>query len=235
MTQSYVIIAEQIPKLFLNDEERDQLADLVILDPAWLIKVIKVIFEMKQSFQGVPGRLVRDLNGSGIASSTLLKACWEKFTHKGPASFHQLCLMLQANCLIYPVESLPCPMRAETDPLPSSSHLPTTPARSQTSPETDDSEKFFLVPCKLPEKTCEALKADCRLPWIRFYFDFQKFLPNEIYHRFICLMLAVSESNKSKKKKNTYFSTCCQFYNIDGCNWKIELEQSLHRLKVSVL
>ena len=190
---------------------------------------------MKDSFPGVPKSLVRDLNARGIASCTLLKACWEEFTHTGTISFQQLCLMLQANCLIYPVKSQPCPNRAESDPLPSSSQLPTPPAKSQTSPEVNNAEVFFLVPCKLPEKMCETPNTEYQLPWITFYFDFQKFLPMEIYHRLVCLMLAASDIEGSRKKRNAYSSTCCLFYNIDSCKWKIELQENLHHLKVSVM
>lgn len=183
---------------------------------------------------------VRDLKKTGVASCKLLKACWSEFTKS--TSFQKLCLMLQANCLIYPLSNSPCPDldRAESDPVPSDNLPPNQPERSRTDPtqETTDEKvqvSQYLVPCRLP-KECKPNKADSRMQWMTFYFDFNKFLPEVIFHRFICLMLATSQSKRSKKKKlnDTFSSTCCTFYNIDECHWKIELERNLHRLRVSV-
>lgn len=228
------ILAGQTPTLFLNEEERTQLTDLVILDPAWLIKVMKVIFEMDESYKGVPLELIIKLINKGVASSTLLRQCWIQFTDSTSSlSFRQLCLMLQANCLIYPVRNLPGVERTESDPVPSSNPPPSPPTRSLTSQDADKEEEFYLVPCRLPDK-CKTPVSD-KLPWITFYFDFHKFLPKEIYHRFICLLLAASQSKGSRLRRNVYTSTYCVFYNIDGCHWKIELEANLHRLKVSIV
>lgn len=228
--------AERMRSIFLNEQEREELADLVILDPAWLIKVMKVIFEMDKHGK-VSQKRIRDLENTGFASSELLKECWTEFT--SCTSFQQLCLMLQAHCLIYPLSCDTCPERAASDPTQSKNSPPTPPTRNVSDPSqiSDKKETFYLVPCKLPK---ENKTSNCEPPlhWqLTFYFDFHKFLPEEIYHRLICLLLANTQGKGSKKKGlvNTYSNTCCTFHNVDGCHWKIGLDRLAHQLKVSVV
>jgi len=72
------------------------------------------------------------------------------------------------------------------------------------------------------------------LPWITFYFDFQGFLPVEVFNRFVCLMLARSQAKCTTSRLPEFSATCCRFYEIEGCNWKLEIEAG-HLLKVSVM
>ena len=50
------------------------------------------------------GEDLRDLKETGIARAVLLRDCWKEYhSTDDDVSFRQLCLMLQAYCLIYPI------------------------------------------------------------------------------------------------------------------------------------
>ena len=186
--------------------------------------------ELQLGDQCLPGDVLRDLKKTGIAKASLLKECWKKECHSNDEFFRQLCLMLQAYCLIYPIgsskkaASVP-PQPSLSGPLASSSAASPPISRSQSARDADHTSESFLVPCMLPDKQLK----DYGLERIAFYFDFCGFLPTEIYHRLVCLMLAKS------KEKTEFSATCCRFYNVSGSSWKIEMCSSRHVLKVSVM
>ena len=165
---------------------------------------------------------VCQLTKEGIASKGLLLKLWEELLPDRDSkerSFHHLCTILKAYCLIYPLKES---MVSFPTAVPSESH------------ESTPSD-LFLVPCMLPEKL-DGRKEACHLDWVTFYFDFEKFLPEVIYHRFICQLIAVCQRTNSIQHAPCQFSkTWCCFNNIHDCNWKIELQGGLHRLKISVL
>jgi hypothetical protein len=204
--------------LFLPDEkDRELLLNLVILEPAWLISVMKIIMELSRTSQG-DRRLIIELNDTGIASERLLRQKWAGFyseSESGP-SFHQLCLILQSYCLIFPLKGL---------------HSQTGPALSSSA--TGQTTKSFLVPSKMPEKAKED-EVGCGVPWVIFYFDFEKFLPEVIYHRLICIMLASADDNTSEEVEPKFSQSWSCFYDIEESHWKFEYQRKLHRLKVSI-
>ena len=208
ITVEYVIHfpAEYLPCLFLEKEEEEkealvrELRALVVLDPDWLVKVMKVIMELKttRKIPGVPSTLISELEMNGIADLKLLEHCWEKFVAAPDVEMHHLCLMLQANCLIYPVR-----------------------------PTFKNSIQKYIIPSKLPS-TIDMGKHIWVSGCATFYFDFRKFLPDEIYHKLICLA-----SNEANSKKNCYSSKCCIFYDLLGTNWVMEMEGD--KLKIGVM
>lgn len=239
----YIITADKLPTLFLGESEKKQLADLVLLDPKWLITLMKLVMELKDGATNHKGEDLRDLKKTGIARAALLRDCWQEYlTTDSDILFRQLCLMLQAYCLIYPIRGdvqpeIACPNRSHSD-----NHEITAIAvrpsllHSQSDGSTDTAANGlkFLVPCKLPEK----IEVKDHLPWTTFYFDFQGFLPVEIFNRFVCLMLAWSQAKSTKRGKPPLFSaTCCRFYQVEGCNWQVErgVSETDHMLKVSVM
>ena len=190
--------------------------NLVILEPAWLISVMKIIMELSRTSPG-DRRLIIKLDDTGIASESLLREKWADFyseSESGP-SFHQLCLILQAYCLIFPLKGC----QSQTLPALSSANGQTT--------------KSFLVPSKMPEKAKED-KVDSDVPWIVFYFDFEKFLPEDIYHRLICIMLASADDHTSEELMPKFSKSWSCFYDIDESHWRFEYQRKLHRLKVSI-
>ena len=229
---------EELPTLFLDKWEQQQLADLVLLDPKWLITLMKIVMELEPGAIDYTGEDLRDLKETGIARAVLLRDCWKEYhSTDDDVSFRQLCLMLQAYCLIYPIRGdmgRCIPQRSQSD----NHEISTTTAaashslsHSQSACDADTTADNFLVPCKLPK--FRKNKEDCSfdLPWISFYFDFRGFLPVEIFNRFMCLMLARPQA---KYTEHQFSATCCRFDQIEGCNWKLEIEAG-HLLKVSVM
>ena len=167
------------------------------------------------------GQLIRE----GIASKDLLLELWREFLPDGDReaqSFHHLCTILKAYCLIYPLKESMMSIPKDRTTVLSESH------------ESTPSD-LFLVPCMLPERL-DGRKEASHLDWVAFYFDFEKFLPEVIYHRFICQLIAVCQrTNSSQHAPSQLSKIWCRFNNIHDCNWKIELQRGLHRLKISVL
>lgn len=182
-----------------------------MLDPGWLMRVMKVILDLKTTKYEpeFETKLITNLEVDGIADLKLLKSRWKEFLSEASCNIEirHLCLMLKAHCLIYPVDS--------------------TATRSAQVPA-----QKYIIPCKLRCKiNMEKHK------WVRcsatFYFNFKKFLPDEIYHRLICL--ASSEAKPPDSHSNSYSSEKCIFYGIMNTNWMIGIERIRHRLKIGVM
>ena len=255
------------------------LASLVLLDPKWLISVMKKVMEvLDRSDPDIEGKSIRDLEETGRASVDLLKVCLahcfndtikvsssrspaspnltpppSSLPEKHPPTFEQLCLVLKAYGLIYPMEVAACSgvARSATDPAVASGSTSNTPPEG-AGPESevllrsksDDSEAVsvgppthYLIPCRLPPTSKDASHPHPNA--VELYFDFVRFLPDEVFHRLICLMLARAQaeplSARKKMIKTPHFTqTRCQFY-FDECLWEIEHQTPHSVLRVSVL
>ena len=216
-----------LPTLFLIDAEVHQLKGLVLLDPKWLITVMRKVVELRRSSLKPFGKDLRDLDEKGIASIALLKECWKEFSiGNDQQSFQQLCLILQAFGLIYPIEEMKEENEAtarihRSASVPAKMSQASTISHSSSVSAISQPSECFLVPCRLPKA------ADVKpLKGMTFFFDFQGFLPAEIFHRLICLMLNKSRSVRSNKRcvRHMFSSTCCYFPNVDDCQWRVELD-----------
>ncbi len=210
-------IIERLPTLFLSDEEKEELKDLIVLQPHWLISVMKKIVELNPAEKRLPVKQDKiTALEKGVADVEVLHKCWEEFLSRSPGSFkeetqiRQLRLILQAHCLIYPVHS---------PPAENGNHSP--PAAENSA------DQKFIVPCKLPEEPPEE-----PFEHATFYFDFCHFLPDEIYHRLICLATAMANPGR---QAHQYSRTKCIFYGLHDTNWVMELEEGKQRLKISVI
>ena len=207
--------------MFLDEIERKELQRLVLLNPKWLLEVMRTVMELGIDAEGFRGRDTCNLAIKGVATATLLRKCWEPFLKGGSErSFRQLCLIMQAYALIFPIKvadtsaSTP-PSRSASVPVAMSQTTPAT--RSQSDRVDYNFSEYFLIPCRLPEKS--KVKP---LTGLTFFIDFQGFLPVEIFHRLICLMLNKSRSVPvvSKLMLN---STCCYFSRVENCQWRLEV------------
>lgn len=181
---------------------------------------MKVIMELSRTSQGHRSVIIK-LHDTGIASETLLREKWADFyseseSRSGP-SFQQLCLILQAYCLIFPLKGF----QSQAEPAED---------LSCTNRQTDMS---FLVPCQLPEIAKED-EISSNVPLIVFYFDFEKFLPEDVYHRLICILLFHAGDHTYKELMPKFSKLWSYFYDIDESHWKFEYQRELHRLKVSI-
>ncbi len=219
----YPMLAADLPSLFLTDEDMKSLENLVLLDPKWLMEVMRELMELRNMNTGkIQKNLGKEyknedlqcLEDSGIACERLLIKRWEMYyvAEKG-VTFREVCLMLQAYGLIFPKSSL-------------------LPDQKNNSPGTaPPSTCDFLVPCMLPERMEDTDSEN----WgnISFEFDFGDFLPKVVYHRLICLILRRSKPQKAREAELT--STYCKFSDVAGyesSRWKIEIVE--HKLRVIV-
>lgn len=217
-----ILVTEYLPRLFVSEYEYKELCDLIVLRPEWLISVMKVIMELSPSKKilGVESELVSYLDKTGEADLDLLTACWKdrisppESAPESRIDIHHLCLILQAYCLIYPVPSDSSGSNSDS--------VPAELGRSKKSK--------YIIPCKLPEK----IDGECLLPGSStFVFDFERFLPAEIYHRLICL--AARKSNPSRGSPNLYSSKKCFFQEFSDTNWIMEMDPDRHRINFSMM
>lgn len=167
--------------------------------------------------------LILKLIETGVASEDLLREKWAGFFSKleSGLSFHKLCLMLQAYCLIFPLKE---------------SELMKEDSSNENDLSSDLNKKrktSFLVPSMLPEIPAEE-EIDCDVPWVKFFFDFKKFLPEAIYHRLICIMLVDTEDPSSEDAMPKFSKLWSCFYDIDESHWRFDYLQGDHKLKVSI-
>ncbi len=210
---------ECLPRVFLKEEERNLIQHLVILHPHWLITVMRVIVEIKpdDNYEGIANEHIRSLR-EGVAYMEIFKDFLKKFisgSSDNIITLDHLLLILRSYCLIFPLQ-------------PESNTL-----SSPEGAEGAASSLKYIIPSKLlydlhvkdvtiPEEEC-----------LVFYFDFRQFLPDEIYHRLMCL---ASEASKPKIGEcNKFSKQRCMFYNLHGTNWIIKLEREKHRMKFAFL
>lgn len=183
-----------------------------MLDPDWLIRVMRVIMELDYDVPGLRGEQTRDLNIYGVADLEVLEVCWKEFiSAQSNIEIRHLCLMLQAYCLIYPVQT-----------------LTTISGKNVSIPR-------YIIPCKFPTE----IEPDVMPKWVKkcatFYFDFDGFLPDEIYHRLVCLASSEAKPPPKKHDHQRYSSKICIFYRLLDTNWVIEMERHEQRLKIGVI
>jgi hypothetical protein len=175
---------------------------------------MKVIMELDSTsdIPGLSGKQVKHLRSYGVADTDVLEVCWKEFISAVPnIEIRHLCLMLQAYCLIYPIKMVIS--RGKEKP-----HIPQ-----------------YIIPCKFPAE----IESRVMPAWVEkcatFYFDFDGFLPEVIYHRLVCLASNISKLPSSQLDQKRYSRKMCLFYKILETNWVIEMERRKQRLKIRVV
>ncbi len=205
-------LPERVSKLFLSEEDAKKIEELVIIDPKMLIEIMKIIMELsKDSDIILSGIEERNLQNGMISFAVLEKLC-QQILKSGIVDATTLSVILQAFCLIYPTSG----NDSQADSASCHSESPTN--------------KCFVIPSMLPELQDEEL-AQRSLPWMEFYFDFEKFLPVEVYHRLVCMLMAAAQKRRGKIRVSRFL--CC-FDGVHDCKWKVELEDLQHRMKISI-
>ncbi len=210
---------ERLPRLFLKEEERNLIQHLVILHPHWLITVMKVIVEIKpnDSYEGITNEHIRSLK-RGVAYRDIFKHFLKEFisgSSDNIITLDHLLLILRSYCLIFPLQPEP---------------------NALSSPEGANggaSSLKYIIPSKLLD---DLHVNDVTIPEEKccvFYFDFCQFLPDEIYHRLMCLASAASKPKMGERNK--FSKQRCMFYNLYGTNWIIKAERKKHRMKFAFL
>ena len=154
------IITGALSSLFLNDEDKKQLGNVILINPQWLIDLMKDLMEVKLSRTTCSNKEIHQLQTSGKTTASCLKSCWQKQFDEHVYKF------MQAYGLI-------CPINAP------STHY-----------DTSSVNESYLVPCMLPDEIIRPDGTPRpTLDGSYFVFDFKSFLPEEVFFRFICLAL----------------------------------------------
>ena len=200
---------DELSSLLLSEDEKRQLDSFVLLNPKWLIEVMKRVMELPKADQKYNEKDLRDLKRTGIANMSLLKECWKGCYDEAPnsmCSFSQLCLILQAYCLVFPLQ----------------------PQTAQQLSSQSPRDVKFLIPSMLPSEAVSKCNYLAREK--AFYFDFHGFLPAQIFYHLICLLTKSQRETQLPK----FSATQCIFDNIEGRRYQLDMEPDCHRLKISV-
>lgn len=187
--------------------------DKVIIRPRWLISIMRKVIELDHSkaYEGITPASLQQLGEFGIADKHLLEKCWnEELKACGNLKLDHLCYMLQSYCLIFPIVS---------------------PERQLDKLEFEDSQRY-LIPCKLPnELDLSKYAEDFKLFDFKVYFNFDNFLPAEIYHRFVCRLIMIAKRND---RKNIFTKKESIIHDAKSWDWWVEYKASIHNLEVSI-
>ncbi len=192
--------------------------DLVILHPHWLITVMTVIVEITPAicYDGIASEHIRLLK-RGVASKTLFEHFFkDSLARSSCIALDHLILILRSYCLIFPLR-------------PEPKALSGADGGASSYPE-------YIIPCQLPDDLDDNDVNNLERKCCIFYFDFYQFLPDEIYHRLMCLASAASKPERRKPSITNIFSKRrCVFHSLFGTYWIMEAEREMHRLKFTVL
>ena len=157
-----------------------------------------------------------ELKGKGIAQTNILKECWNKACKGNDSCFNLLCQMLQVFCLIIPISMINfLPSAKSLEPSALDHHNAALPE-----------EAMYLIPSMLPKKSVPV--ENLAMYGLTFWFDFQGFLPVEVYHRLLCLMLRDRRADLSEIFSAKFF----QVYEVSDRNWMVQIVEC--KLKISV-
>ena len=162
----------------------------------------------------------RETMKSFINTGVILKSDLQKCLMENDAvtteNFNHLLGILESYCLIYRLSSVHC-------------HL--------LDLRNGNDDDKYLVPCKMPQ-----LKKEIIFPKVcyKFEFDFQSYLPEEVYIHTICqLMSEIDDSAFDDKWSIELTNTCTvfkciKFKDLPSADWKIEMDTKRHVLVFSV-
>ena len=218
-----------MPELFLTADEIYQLYGVVLLDPKHLASVMKILMKLNSKQQKCPpgvkrGTLVEVIE-SGRASESFLRACWATLLSEGNFEvFSQLCLFLQAFCLIIPANLVNMDVGNDHHQVDC-----TTPTR-----KVPDEEQEYLIPSMLNDSSLKRPRVFESPKCHRFYFDFKGYLPIEVFHRFVFHFLLMQRKNPAAGHVEKLYHKHCQLTDSAGTAWWLEVLEEEQRLMVVV-
>ena len=215
----YIYFTGKLPTLYLSEEQKKVLDELILLDPAWLTKMMRIVMELKAGKGSKLTNQEKDkFEKTGCAKLSLLRKCWSGLSNE---YFDKLMLMLQAFCLVFPLPA--------GDSHAATGQSSATPPACQADHGENDRQAchtqdniLYLIPSKLA--TVNTQPTDDSDFNFTFVFDFGGFLPVEVYHRLLCLML-----KNHNCASTTYETFTANYFEINGgedCSWFVRMVDS---------
>ena len=199
---------------------------LVLLSPQWLGDMMCKIVQLKVGNERHQLESMISFHRTGIILESDLRVCLMGKDDGGLVNseehleqFNNLLKILEAYCLIYRLKK---------------------PEYKLFNLPEDQKEQLFLIPCRMPESNSKpsfSFSKEC----YKFEFDFQSYLPEEVYMHCVCKLLSKAQFEAGKDKRKLELTQSCSMFAHfklnDDCplaDWKIEMDKSRHVLKFSV-
>ena len=230
----------ELPTLFLSEAQKEKLHDVILLDPQWLANIMRELVKVAHGSNS-PAAAVRMLLTNGLAKESLLRSLWKEYLDESSEeSFEQLCLFLQAFCLIIPASYVNMDTTVALISTHTAMYSSVPPSTSQERPKSVAQDREFLVPCKLKGESNPSKPPPRPEEWLQFHFDFEGYLPVEVFHRLSCLLVIKSQSTADADTvspptaKNEFFYNYCSLRNILYSDWWLEMLGEKHMLNIYV-
>ena len=208
MHTQIVILPAMTNSIFLEESEKQQISTVILMEPRWLISIMTKVMEVQMSSLTLSNTDIEELKTTGMVKMSSLHTLWQE-DHKGNDNqFEIICLLMRAHGLMQAIK----PTRST--------------AGSTTGSTTTESNLIqFMIPCMLSQKALNIPNG------YTFYFDFKGFLPLEVFHCLICLVIKKCQEVPDCHKPSFSANTCIWYW-IKGYSWYIQLLSQEHRLKV---
>ena len=184
-----------LKSLFLEEQEKDLISEVILIEPKWLVAIMKKVMEVSLSHSTLSNTDIDTFLKTGMANSEFLYELWQE-DHKGNDNqFQIICLLVRAYGLMQTIKS------------PVSNCVQ------------------FMFPCLLKQE--EQILTN----GYTFYFDFNAFLPQEVFHCLICLVIKKFKEVPGCSPPK-FSAITCIWHCFKGYDWYIQCLSKEHRLKV---
>lgn len=158
---------------------------------------------------------IETLRTTGLTTAKCLLELWKEDHCGNEDQFKLMCLLMRAHGLLQTIKS---------DPMAGSGSDPVQPLIwSAMHRQANGIQKLdFLIPCMLSGEGQVNIEVG-----YTFYFDFKGFLPQEVFHCFISLVI-----KKCPDPPPECWASACIMYCLKGYDWNVQLQSEKHRLKV---
>ena len=174
---------------------------------------MKKVMEVKMSHFVVRNTDIVQLLTTGRTTADVLFKLWQDDHDGSDDQFQLICLLIRAHGLMQAIK--PSAM--------SDSHELPVPELSLGTSYLSRME--FLVPCMLSERK------HLNFEGYTFYFDFKGFLPQEVFHCLICLVIKKCREVPDHYPPK-YWADECIWYCMKEYDWSVQVLNGEQRLKI---
>ena len=211
---TFLKIAHSLGKLIHFDDE--DLREYVIVDPAYLIEVLRSIVTQKLFWpkREALRKIFEHLSTTGIINRSDLLRVWEQtdFMHICPYKEYMINILVRLDIMIQPKSNL---FDNEGNPPPS----------------TDD--EYFLVPCMITERPLTETFGNDKCIYMTYMFR-EQIIPPALLYRFLASFVAMRNVNVNKDPRELLLFTDSAVVSIDR-DHKVKAHVQGNRLVVTLM
>jgi hypothetical protein len=211
---TFLKIAHSLGKFIHFDDE--DLREYVIVDPAYLIEVLRSIVTQKLFWpkREALRKIFERLSTTGIINRSDLLGVWEQtdFMHICPYKEYMINILVRLDIMIQPKSNL---FDNEGNPPPS----------------TDD--EYFLVPCMITERPLTETFGNDKCIYMTYMFT-EQIIPPALLYRFLASFVAMRNVNVNKDPRELLLFTDSAVVSIDR-DHKVKAHVQGNRLVVTLM